>query len=269
MADPRLAAWRGRRVLVTGHSGFVGSWVATMLLRLGADVVGYAASADQQTTCRAHWLAALGATTVAGDVRDFDALRAAMAGGYQAVIHLAGQPLVSAGYAEPRRTLETNILGSVNVLEAARLCQPAVLVHVTSDKCYRNQGWPWPYREADGLGGGCPYSVSKAAAELVFEGYAALFREAGGLPRSASVRFGNVIGGGDLAAHRLVPDCLAALAQERPVRLRHAAAVRPWQHVLDVARGLLLLADALADGAVAGGEVVNSYAVDGGEFGLD
>ncbi|MED7952562.1 CDP-glucose 4,6-dehydratase [Streptomyces sp. BE303] len=264
MADPgpglnRTAPhWRGRQVLVTGHSGFVGSWLTTALLRLGADVTGFAADADERTRARSTGLAGLGARTVVGDVRDLDAVHRTMAARpFDVVFHLAAQPLVSVGLADPHTTLGTNITGSLNVLEAVRRCAPGVLVHVTSDKCYRNRNWPWPYREIDELGGGCPYSVSKAGAELVFEAYATLLRDTGAPTRGASVRFGNIIGGGDFAVDRLVPDLLAALDAGRPVRLRRPGAVRPWQHVLDVVRGLLLLADRLADGTVATGEVLN------------
>ncbi|MGW2544621.1 NAD-dependent epimerase/dehydratase family protein, partial [Kitasatospora sp. NPDC001574] len=227
MADPgpglnRTAPhWRGRQVLVTGHSGFVGSWLTTALLRLGADVTGFAADADERTRARSTGLAGLGARTVVGDVRDLDAVHRTMAARpFDVVFHLAAQPLVSAGLADPHTTLGTNITGSLNVLEAVRRCAPGVLVHVTSDKCYRNRNWPWPYREIDELGGGCPYSVSKAGAELVFEAYATLLRDTGAPTRGASVRFGNIIGGGDFAVDRLVPDLLAALDAGRPVRLR-------------------------------------------------
>jgi CDP-glucose 4,6-dehydratase len=192
----------------------------------------------------------------AGDIRDFAAVhRALSAERFDAVFHLAAQPLVSVGLSDPRSTLDTNIGGSINVLEAARLSAPEVLVHVTSDKCYRNRAWPWPYREVDGLGGGCPYSTSKAAAELVFETYVPLLAAAG--PAAASVRFGNVIGGGDFAAGRLVPDVLTAVRRQEPVRLRRPGAIRPWQHVLDVVNGLLLLAAALDEGRVTSGEVFN------------
>ncbi|MFJ6194860.1 CDP-glucose 4,6-dehydratase [Micromonospora sp. NPDC092111] len=248
----------GTRVLVTGHSGFIGSWLSIALTASGAEVVGFAANDTPHTRRRATELAGLGVTGVTGDIRDFAALHEVMADGrFDAVVHLAAQPLVSAGLSDPRTTLTTNIVGSVNVLEAARLCAPPVLVHVTSDKCYRNREWPWPYREVDELGGGCPYSVSKAGAELVFEGYQDLYRAAG-LPLAAgSIRFGNVIGGGDHAVNRLVPDALTALAAGEPIRLRHPDAVRPWQHALDVVHGLLRLVDGLGAGVVAGGQVFN------------
>jgi CDP-glucose 4,6-dehydratase len=258
MAGTGLSEWRGRRVLVTGHTGFVGSWLVAFLLNAGATVVGFAATNDSATRSRRRWLSELGATSLTGDIRDFPAVSAAMGVmPFDAVFHLAGQPLVGVGLRDPRTTLETNICGSINVLEAARTHEPAVVVHVTSDKCYRNRNWTWPYREADEIGGGCPYSVSKAAAELVFEAYAGLFRNAGTSSRIASARFGNVIGGGDFGARRLVPDCVSALLAGEPIVLRRPAAVRPWQHVLDVTHGLLRLADRLATGDVDSGEVFN------------
>ncbi|WP_349879217.1 CDP-glucose 4,6-dehydratase [Micromonospora sp. HUAS YX12] len=258
-ATPAAFPWRDQQVLVTGHSGFVGSWLSAALCRLGARVTGFGLDADRHTKARAHDLAALGAKCVVGDIRDFAAVDDVMAtADFDAVFHLAAQPLVPVGQRDPHGTLTTNILGSVNVLEAARRKRAGVVVHVTSDKCYRNRGWIWPYREADELGGGCPYSVSKAAAELVFEAY----HEAGrrtpdSRPRTASTRFGNVIGGGDHAASRLVPDTMAALRAGIPVELRNPDAVRPWQHVLDVVHGLLRLAERLSDGRVGSGEVFN------------
>lgn len=257
MADPCLSTgWDGRRVLITGYSGFVGSWLAMTLRHLNAEVDGFALNADAATRERHIWLTAHGVKGHLGDIRDFDAVHRVMSGApYDAVFHLAAQPVVRAGWEDPHTTLTTNIDGSVNVLEAARRCFPGVLAHVTSDKCYRNRAWPWPYRETDEMGGGCPYSVSKAAAELVFEGYAELLGT--GRTRAASVRFGNIIGGGDHTEHRLVPDTVTALSEGNPIRLRRATAVRPWQHVLDVVNGLLLLADALADRRVDHGSVLN------------
>lgn len=256
-APPALRAWRGKNVLITGYTGFIGSWLALTLLQLDARVSGFALD-DEHTRLRAGALNALGVRGTAGDIRDFDSLRRAMAVvPFDAVFHLAAQPVVSIGLEDPWGTLTTNTGGSVNVLEAARRCRPGVLVHVTSDKCYRNKEWQWPYREVDDLGGGCPYSVSKAAAELVFEAYATLSQQSGDPVRAASVRFGNVIGGGDHAPNRLVPDTLAAIRAGRPVLLRRPSAVRPWQHVMDVVHGLLLLATALDGGSVTSGEVFN------------
>lgn len=251
MAGTDLTAWRGKRVLITGHSGFIGTWLSVALTHAGAEVSGFAVDDAPE-------LSALGITSTRGDVRDFDSVwRAMSAAHFDVIFHLAAQPLVNVGLSDPRGTLSTNVGGSINVLEAARLCAPRVLVHVTSDKCYRNREWPWPYREVDELGGGCPYSVSKSAAELIFEAYSDLYRTAGSPVHAASVRFGNVIGGGDRATGRLVPDVVAALRAGEPIRLRRPGAVRPWQHVLDVVHGLLLLAEALADDAVGPGEVFN------------
>ncbi|MFC7387118.1 CDP-glucose 4,6-dehydratase [Sphaerisporangium rhizosphaerae] len=250
-------AWEGKNVLITGHTGFIGTWLSMTLLHLGAQVDGFALDGER-TPGGGAVLGDLGVKGTAGDVRDFASVQRAMAArDFDVVFHLAAQPLVSVGLADPWGTLTTNTGGSVNVLEAARLCRPGVLVHVTSDKCYRNREWPWPYREVDEIGGGCPYSVSKAAAELIFEAYGSLFRHEGGSVRAASVRFGNVIGGGDHAPRRLVPDVMAALRDGRPIELRRPSAVRPWQHVMDVVHGLLLLAASLADGSVEPGEVFN------------
>lgn len=255
--------WAGKLVLVTGYSGFIGSWLTTALLQLGTRVTGFARGDDPHCAARARGLVEQGVVAVAGDIRDFDAVRDVMAAEpYDAVFHLAAQPLVRIGRERPRTTLMTNIGGSVNVLEAARQCHPPVLVHVTSDKCYRNRGWTAPYREGDDLGGGDPYSASKAAAELVFEAYDALSQSTGAAPQTASVRFGNVIGGGD-HADRLVPNTIAAWKVGAPVVIYQAAAVRPWQHVLDVVHGLLLLAEGLRAGTVRSGETLN-FAPPGG-----
>lgn len=256
--------WAGLHVLVTGYSGFVGSWLTTALLQQGAQVTGFALDDDEHCAARARSLAERGVTVTTGDIRDFDKVHETMASRpFDTVFHLAAQPLVRVGLEEPRMTLMTNIAGSVNVLDAARLCRPAALVHVTSDKCYRNRGWAIPYREMDDLGGGDPYSVSKAAAELVFEAYAGLAGAKGGAPRIASVRFSNVIGGDDYA-DRLVPNAIAAWKARAPVVIYQPPAVRPWQHVLDVVHGLLLLAEAMSAGTVPSGETLNFAPPDGG-----
>lgn len=265
MADPGIGDWSRQRVLVTGHSGFIGSWLSVALRQLGATVVGYASSADGPSAERAEWLAGLGVRDVVGDIRDVEKLSAVMAAEpFDTVVHLAAQPLVSQGYADPHGTIDTNMRGSLSVLEATRRTRPPVLLHITSDKCYRNMGWPWAYRENDALGGGCPYSISKAAAEILFEGYAALMEPAPAGTSAASIRFGNVVGGGDFSVNRLVPDCLAALAAGHPIELRQPAAVRPFQHVLDVVHGLLRAASALRAGALPHGEVLNFAPPDGG-----
>jgi CDP-glucose 4,6-dehydratase len=257
------SGWPGRQVLVTGYSGFVGSWLTSALLQLGARVTGFALNEDEHCLARAHRLAERGVVATTGDIREFDEVNSVMASQpFDTVFHLAAKSLVRVGLVQPRVTLMTNIGGSINVLEAARQCHPSVLIHITSDKCYRNRGWAIPYREVDELGGGDPYSVSKAAAELVFEAYAGLAQVSGGASRTASVRFGNVIGGGD-HADRLVPNALAAWEAGTPVIIYQPQAVRPWQHVLDVVHGLLLLAEELTAGTVASGECFN-FAPPGG-----
>ena len=232
--------WHGKRVLVTGHTGFKGAWLCLWLQRLGAEVVGY--SLPPATTPNLFEAAdvARGITSLTGDVRDPAGLRAAMAEHRpEVVLHLAAQALVRASYVAPVDTFATNVMGTVNVLEAVRHSDSVrVLVNVTTDKCYENKEWLGGYRENEPLGGRDPYSASKACAELVTTAYresyfAAAANGTGDGPAAvASARAGNVIGGGDWAADRLVPDVLAAFADNRPVVLRNPTAVRPWQLVL-------------------------------------
>ena len=249
MEDLGLSAlwWRGRRVFLTGHTGFKGGWLSLWLQRLGARVYGYALDpvTEPNLYTIAHVAGSLAGDTRA-DVRDASALRAALcAAEPQIVLHLAAQPLVRQAYADPVATYATNLLGTVHLLEAARLC-PSVraIVNVTSDKCYENREWIWGYREGERLGGVDPYSSSKACAELASVAYReSFFRERGvGL---ATARAGNVIGGGDWAADRLVPDFLRASQAGTALVVRHAEATRPWQHVLEPLQGYLLLAQQL------------------------
>ena len=245
-------AYEGRRVLVTGDTGFKGSWLCIALHELGAIVSGYALPpAQHRDQFRAAELDRLIAHTD-GDVRDVEELRQAFSRcSPDVVFHLAAQPIVRDSYDDPKTTFDTNVGGTVNVLEIVRRAgHVRALVVVTSDKCYRNNEWIWGYRENDALGGNDPYSASKAAAELVFSAYAASFfrdrREFGG----ATVRAGNVIGGGDWSPHRIVPDCIRALEAGEPVLLRNPESTRPWQHVLEpVSAYLLLGARLLEDGA--------------------
>jgi CDP-glucose 4,6-dehydratase len=240
-------AYAGRRVFVTGDTGFKGSWLGVALTELGAEVHGYALPPERECdhfrVARLHELFA----HRDADLRDAAALAQAVRDVEpEVVFHLAAQPLVRASYEDPKRTFDTNVGGSVNVLEAVR-ATPAVraLVYVTSDKCYRNQEWVWGYRENDPLGGVDPYSASKAAAELVFASYLeAFFRRRDGFG-AASVRAGNVIGGGDWSPHRIVPDCVRALSSGREVVLRNPSATRPWQHVLEPVFGYLHLGSQL------------------------
>ncbi len=243
--DDLLAeALAGRRVLVTGHSGFKGGWLSLWLDRLGAEVRGISLPPPTDPSFFA-------ATGIDGfvdsrfaDIRDAEALRRAAAGfDAEVVFHLAAQPIVRLSHREPADTFATNVVGTANVLDLARSMPSlrAVIV-VTSDKCYDNRGWSWPYRETDRLGGTDPYSASKACAEIVAESYRRnWFADPDG-PQLATVRAGNVIGGGDWAADRLVPDIVRAASHGLPVLIRNPRSIRPWQHVLEPLSGYLLLA---------------------------
>lgn len=242
----------GKRVLVTGHTGFKGSWLSLWLYRLGASVHGF--SLEPPTTpslFREGRVDRFLASHHIGDIRDPSALRAAFdAARPDVVMHLAAQPLVRLSYATPIDTFATNVIGTANVLEAARQVGGVqAFVSVTTDKCYLNREWHWGYREDEALGGHDPYSASKACAELVTAAYRSSYHEHGS-PWIASARAGNVIGGGDWALDRLVPDALRALASGEEMVIRHPGATRPWQHVLEPLAGYIALAERLlADGA--------------------
>jgi CDP-glucose 4,6-dehydratase len=247
--NPDGAFWRGRRVLLTGHTGFKGAWLSLWLQSLGAEVVGLSLG-EPPSEPSLYELARVGegmAASVACDIRDAPALERELArASPEVVIHMAAQPLVRRSFAAPRETYETNVMGTVNLLEAVRLCAgvQAVIV-VTSDKCYENRESKGGYREEDRLGGHDPYSSSKAAAELVTSAYRRSFFSAKDGPRVATARAGNVIGGGDWGEDRLIPDMVRAVGKGGPLRLRNPTAIRPWQHVLCPLSGYLLLAQAL------------------------
>jgi len=244
-----LSTFAGRRVMITGHTGFKGSWLAFLLSEVGAEVLGYALAPEKPVS---HF-EALGLSKlirhVEGDVRDEKKLADVMLEFQpEYVFHLAAQALVRPSYADPRATFETNVMGSVNLLEAVRKCQSVrSLVYITSDKCYENLEWEWGYRENDRLGGHDPYSASKAAAEIAFSAYARSFFASRPELGAATARAGNVIGGGDWAIDRIVPDCIRAISADKPVTLRSPNATRPWQHVLEPLAGYLLLAVRLAE----------------------
>lgn len=241
------AFWRGRRVFLTGHTGFKGGWLSLWLVELGAEVYGYALAPPTEPNfiTVAGLEKRLAASTLA-DIRDAGTLERAMRTARpEVVLHLAAQPLVRQSYVEPVETFAVNVMGTVNLLEAVRRTPEAkAVVNVTTDKCYENREWVWPYRENEALGGHDPYSGSKACSELVTAAWRRSFLEAAGV-QLASARAGNVIGGGDWAADRLVPDFLRALDAGRPLVVRSPLATRPWQHVLEPLSGYLALAEKL------------------------
>jgi CDP-glucose 4,6-dehydratase len=239
----------GRRVLVTGHTGFKGSWLALWLSRMGAKVCGYALPPESEQGHFRQLRLDQHIDHRIGDIRDHGSvLRCFEDFQPEIVFHLAAQPLVRYSYADPKETFDTNVAGSVNILEGCRhMDSVRALVYVTSDKCYRNKEWVWGYRENDELGGHDPYSASKAAAEIIFSAYCdSFFRHRPGFG-AASVRAGNVIGGGDWALDRIVPDCIRALMAQQPIRIRNPASTRPWQHVLEPLHGYLSLATRLLE----------------------
>lgn len=248
--------WRGKRVFLTGHTGFKGAWLSLWLHSLGARVTGYAL--EPPTDPSLFVLARVGelVTSVIADVRDLERLKAEMAlASPEIVIHMAAQPLVRDSYRVPVETYAINVMGTVHLMEAVRAC-PSVraVVNVTTDKVYENREWPWGYRENEPLGGYDPYSNSKGCSELVTASYRASYFN----PREyqthrvavATARAGNVIGGGDWAGDRLIPDCIRAILAGEPVRIRNPEAIRPWQHVLEPLSGYLLLAQRLCEDGV-------------------
>ena len=250
--------WRGRRVFVTGHTGFKGSWLTLVLRSFGANVIGYALAPPTHPSLFATLALAADIHHVVGDIRDPARLAAAMAeSGADTVFHLAAQPLVRQSYLDPVETYATNVMGTVNVLEAVRQTGSVRhVVSVTTDKCYENREWPWPYREDEALGGFDPYSSSKACAEHVTSAYRNSFLRDRGV-QVASARAGNVIGGGDWADDRLVPDFFRAADAGEPVRCRYPAALRPWQHVLEPVGGYVVLAEALMQQGQSAAEAWN------------
>ncbi|MEO0376696.1 MAG: CDP-glucose 4,6-dehydratase [Cyanobacteria bacterium P01_A01_bin.17] len=245
--------WNGKRVLVTGHTGFKGSWLSLWLQKSGADVTGYALAPPSDPSLFEVARIADGMTSIEGDVRDLAHLQEVIAQHQpEIIIHMAAQPLVRYSYQHPVETYSTNVMGTVHVLEAVRQAEGIrVVVNITSDKCYENREWVWGYRENEAMGGHDPYSNSKGCAELV----AAAYRSSYFSPQTytehgvglASVRAGNVIGGGDWAGDRLIPDIIRAIMAKETVVIRSPNAIRPWQHVLEPLGGYLTLAEHLWD----------------------
>jgi CDP-glucose 4,6-dehydratase len=241
--------WYGKRVLLTGHTGFKGGWLALWLQKRGAVVAGYAL--PPASTESLFELAAVGGEmeSVIADIRDLDCLKGVLERFRpEIVFHLAAQPLVRLSYVEPVETFQINVMGTVNLLEAVRKTPHCrVVVSITSDKCYENKEWVWGYRESDPMGGHDPYSASKGCAEIVNAAYRRSFFDARDeRPVAlATARAGNVIGGGDFSKDRLVPDIMAAIVKGKPLNIRSPGAIRPWQHVLEPLAGYLLLAEKL------------------------
>jgi len=247
------STFNSKTVLVTGHTGFKGSWLAVWLSALGAKVCGYALPAPQTANnFRLSRVSRRLAKHIEADLRDYRRLQKCLRDAQpDFVFHLAAQPLVRESYRAPRDTFEINVGGTVNLLEAVReLKRPCAVVIVTSDKCYENTGKSSGYREGDPMGGHDPYSASKGAAEIVTASYLRSFFPAENIRRHgvrlASARSGNVIGGGDWAPDRIIPDCISALTRHKPINVRNPAAIRPWQHVLEPLSGYLLLAAQLS-----------------------
>jgi CDP-glucose 4,6-dehydratase len=253
--DP--AFWRGRRVLITGNTGFKGSWLTLWLLEMGAEVRGLAPGPPTDPSL--YELAGLQAHVpqAAIDIRDADAVVTAVRDAApEVVIHMAAQPFVRRSFREPRETYEVNVMGTINLFEAVRASgrDARVVLNVTSDKCYENREWEWGYREDDAMGGFDPYSNSKGCSELVTSAYRSSFFSDPDGPRLASGRAGNVIGGGDWGEDRLIPDMMRAALAGEPVEIRRPDAIRPWQHVLNPLSGYLRLAERLwEDPAFAAG----------------
>lgn len=243
--------WAGKRVLMTGHTGFKGSWLSLWLQEMGADVVGYALAPPTNPSLFAVARVGEGMHSIIADIRDLPTLSAAIAGHHpEIVFHLAAQPLVRRSYEQPVETYATNVMGTVHVLEAIRQTSGVrAVVNITTDKCYENREWIWGYRENEPMGGYDPYSNSKGCAELVTAAYRSSFFNPAEHAKHgvalASARAGNVIGGGDWAKDRLIPDIIGAFLERHPAIIRNPQAIRPWQHVLEPLSGYLLLAERL------------------------
>lgn len=252
--------WRGRRVLVTGHTGFKGAWLSLWLQQAGAEVIGYALEPPTVPSLFEAANVAQGMTSLLGDIRDYVQFKNVVETHRpEIVLHLAAQSLVRLSYESPLETYSVNVMGTANVLETVRQTESVrAVVIVTSDKCYENKEWVWGYRENEPMGGHDPYSSSKGCAELVTAAYRRSYFPPDTYAQHgvavASVRAGNVIGGGDWAQDRLIPDIMRAFTERRPVTIRSPHAIRPWQHVLEPLNGYLTLAERLlSEGATFGG----------------
>jgi len=252
---PSRSFWRGRKVFLTGHTGFKGSWLALWLDALGAYVTGYALDPPTKPSLFQQANLADSVRSICADIRDFQRLKTEIAECRpEVIIHMAAQSVVRRGYEDPIETYSSNVMGTVHVLEAVRqLSRPCIVVNVTSDKCYANRAWVWGYRENEPMGGRDPYSNSKGCAELVTLAYQQSFFLPAAFDRHgiaiASARAGNAIGGGDWTSNQLIPDLIRAFLAGQPCLIRNPSAIRPWQFVLEPLQGYLMLAERLAEDA--------------------
>lgn len=248
---PSPLFWNNKKVFITGHTGFKGSWLSMWLLSMGADVKGFSLSPPSSISLFEESYLAKAIDSEHGDIRDYESLlRSLKVFKPDIVLHLAAQSLVRKSYLSPRETYSTNVMGSLNIFEAVReIGGVKVILNITSDKCYENKEWVWGYRENEPMGGFDPYSSSKACAEILTSSYRQSYFDSDDYPNHgvalASARAGNVIGGGDWAEDRLIPDILKAFQEQQAVLIRNPNAVRPWQHVLEPLSGYLLLAEKL------------------------
>jgi len=242
--------WKEKRVLITGHTGFKGSWLSVWLQRKGAHVIGLSLNPPSDPNLFELARVSDGMISIYGDIRNIDEVRAVI-DGYrpEIVFHMAAQALVRHSYEAPLETYTTNVMGTVNILEAVRLSDSVrAIVNITSDKCYKNREWYWGYREDEPMGGKDPYSCSKGCAELVISSYRDSYFSENKNVKVSSARAGNVIGGGDWGADRLVPDIIRAFMDDRSALIRFPNAIRPWQHVLEPLNGYLMLAEKMWGG---------------------
>lgn len=239
--------WKNKKVFLTGHTGFKGSWLSIWLKKLGASVAGFSLEPPTNPSLFQEASVSDGMLSIIGDIRNLKNITKSMMDfSPDILIHMAAQPLVRVSYDNPIETFETNIMGTVNIFEAAKKCPNLrAIVNITTDKCYENKEWVWGYRENDPMGGHDPYSSSKGCVELITSAYRKSFFNEEFTPYLASARAGNVIGGGDWATDRLIPDIFKALKKNKPVFIRHPKAIRPWQHVLEPLSGYLNLAQKL------------------------
>jgi CDP-glucose 4,6-dehydratase len=259
-----LNFWKGKKVFVTGHTGFKGSWLCLWLLNLGATIKGYSLNPSTEPSLFNILNLEDKITSVIGDIRDGEKVKSEIrAFNPDIIFHLAAQPLVRLSYQMPAYTFETNIMGTVNVFEAIRSSKNTrAFICITSDKCYENREWEWPYREIDSLGGYDPYSASKGCAEMIVSSYRNSFFNARDYNKThqcaiASARAGNVFGGGDWSADRIIPDCIRALVKGEQIVIRNPQAIRPWQHVFEPLFGYISIAEHLFMSGCEYGEAWN------------